>query len=402
MRLMRLLPQQFSAMARVLTAVCVSTLCLILLAPVFVVGGALFLFASCVHAIGRLLEPHFVPWLELMTFDPQLGWRPRPGLDAHYLAHRDDVFHVVTDREGWPGSRSLDDSAVVVIGDSFAFGYGVDTGRSFADLNPRLTIKGVGAPGYSMVQSVLLMEQFAERLAGKLVVWFVCLENDLEDNLRPAMGRYRAPFARPSREHAGWEIAHEHVGPSPWQCSNLGNKRLLPHLCVSGPLADRAYAACDYLIGLASASCSRVGAHLVLVTVPDPIQLTSTGRARLAALSGRPESCDENLPDLRIAESCGRYRVPLIVGKHHLSAADYKRLESLHWNERGHRRMADVLGRVYESFRAGALSGFAPNSFPIGRDLLAILNEFPAGRRVEPTVSNRLKPNPLAMNNRKA
>ncbi len=54
----------------------------ILLLPVFVVAGLLLLFASCVRAIGRLMEPRFVPWTELMTFDRSLGWRPRPDLDA--------------------------------------------------------------------------------------------------------------------------------------------------------------------------------------------------------------------------------------------------------------------------------------------------------------------------------
>ncbi len=48
----------------------------------------------------------------------------------------------------------------------------IDTGSSFADLNPKLAIKGVGAPGYSMVQSVLLMEAIrraAHRKAGGVV-----------------------------------------------------------------------------------------------------------------------------------------------------------------------------------------------------------------------------------------
>jgi hypothetical protein len=276
---------------------------------------------------------------------------------------------VVTDKEGWPGTRSLDDSAVVVIGDSFAFGYGVDTGRSFADLNPKLAIKGVGAPGYSMVQSVLLMEEFAERLAGKLVVLFVCLENDIEDNLAPAMGVYRSPFVRLSGQHGEWGIVQEHVGPSPWQCSVFGGKRLfngkrlLPHLCVPGAIADRAYAACDYLIGRGSAACSRVGAQLVLVTIPDPTQLTGEGHATLAALSGSPDGCDADLPDKRIAESCKRHGVPFIVGKDHLSAADYKAIEGLHWNARGHRKMADVIGRAYESFAAGTLKGLAPKPY---------------------------------------
>src|SRR6185295_16421646 len=97
------------------------------------------------------------------------------------------------------------------------------------------------------------------------------------------------------------------------------------------------YGACDYLIGRAAASCARLGAHLVLVTIPDPSQLSAAGRARLAALSGSPDTCDENLPDRRIAESCKQHGVPLIIGKDHLSAQDYKRIEGLHWNARGHR-----------------------------------------------------------------
>jgi hypothetical protein len=366
-------------MARFFIAAVMAVPVFVLLLPAFVVGGALFLFVSCVRGIGRLLEPSFVPWSDLITFDPELGWKPRPDVDAYYLAQRDDVFRIVTDREGWPGRRSVDDSAVVVIGDSFAFGYGVDTGRGFADLNPELTIKGVGAPGYSMVQSVMLMEQFAERLRGKLVVWFVCLENDLEDNLAPAMWHYRAPFIRPSHVDSGWEMVGDNVTSAPWRCSQWGRKRIFPQLCVPGPLADRAYAGCEYLIGRARTSCSRIGAHLVLVTIPDLTQLTAAGRASLAALSGLPESCDENHPDHRIAEICERYDVPFVAGKNFLSASDYKRIERLHWNERGHRRMAEMLGRLYASFRSGALKTHSPGPTPVAEDRFATLHQSPAG-----------------------
>jgi hypothetical protein len=347
-------------MLRLVIAAVILLPSLVLLLPVFVVTGAMFVFATCVQAIGRWLEPAFVPWTDIMTFDPKLGWRPRSNVDTRYLADRDDVFRVVTDSDGWPGRGSIDDSAVVVIGDSFAFGYGVDAGKSFADLNPGLIVKAVGAPGYSMVQSVLLMEQFAERLSGKLVVWFICLENDLQDNMAPAMRRYRSPFVRPSAAAGGWEIVDEHVEPTPWKSTDRHWKRILPYLCVPGPLADRAYAASDYLIARASASCKRVGAHLLLVTIPDPSQLSAAGRARLAAMSGSAEACDANLPDRRLVESCARHGVPAIVGKDHLTAGDYKRLEGLHWNERGHQQMAAIIRRAFQSFKAGSLVASAP------------------------------------------
>jgi hypothetical protein len=369
-------------MIRVLIAAVMAVLSWIALLPVFVLTGALTRFVWCVRALGRLTASRCVPWPELGAFDPNLGWRPRPDLDVHYLVPLDDVYRVTTDREGWPGTQSLDESAVVVIGDSFAFGYGVDTGSSFADLSPGLVIKGVGAPGYSMVQTVLLIEEFAKRLTGKLVVWFVCLENDLEDNLSPSMSTYRAPFVRPSRQSGEWQIGQEHIGPSPWHCTvwGSGRTRLLPHLCVPGPIADRAYAGADYLIGRASAACSRLGANLVLVTIPDPTQLTVEGRAKIAAMSGSPDSCDENLPDKRLAESCKRHGVPIVIGKDNLSAGDYKTFEGLHWNARGHRRMAEVIGKVYASFRSGAFDGLPSKPHPArALDGLARLGESTAG-----------------------
>jgi hypothetical protein len=368
-------------MIRGLFAAILAVVMWLALLPVFLAAGLVWLFASFVRMLARWMEPRYVPWTELMTFDRELGWRPRPQLDTHYFATWDDVHHVVTDREGWPGTRSLDESEVAVIGDSFAFGYGVDAGRSFADLNPKLTIKGIGAPGYSMVQSVLLMEQLDARLAGKLVVWFVCLENDLEDNLTPAMTTYRAPFVRAMPGRGGWEIAQAHISSSPWRASVFGGQRLLPHLCAPGPIANRVYAGCDYLIERGARACKRIGAQLVLVTIPDPTQLTDEGRLKLANLTGRADVFDENLPDKRLSESCTRHGVTFVAGKDHLSARDYKAIEGLHWNPRGHRRMSEVIGRVYDSRRASGRGGAVRSEHVAVLDRLPSFDQSAAGSR---------------------
>jgi hypothetical protein len=367
-------------LARLALATAAALVCLVLLLPVFVVVGVLYLFVSSVRSLGRLLEPRFVPWTELMTFDPALGWKPRSNLDAHYLAARDDVFHVVTDKDGWPGTRSLDESAIVVIGDSFAFGYGVDSSRSYAELKGGSPpIKSLGAPGYSMVHGVLLIEQLAQRLAGKLVVWFVCLENDLDDNLAPGLWQYRSPFAK--RTESGWEIATRHITSTPWLCSQWGKTRLLPFLCVPGPIPDRAYGAADYLVGRAAAMCQKVGAHLVLLTIPDPTQLTPAGRAALAARSGQPALFDENVPDRRLAESCRRFGITMVAGKDHLSHREYKRIEGLHWNERGHGRISELLAHLYESFKSGALPTRARVAPSPARDEIVTVYESAVGSR---------------------
>ena len=341
---------------RVLIAVAAAVPCFILLLPAFVVAAMLVAFATAVRRLASTLEPAFVPWNELMSYESGLGWKPRPGLDTHYLADFDDVHHIVTDDEGWPGRRSIEDSDIVVIGDSFAFGYGIDTARSFAQVNPAVRVKAVGAPGYSMVHGVLLMERLGYRLRGKLVVWFVYLENDLQDNLAPEMRQYRAPFVRPATNGA-WEIVDAHVCSAAWTCSDLDRRRLFPHMCVPGPIADRAYAACDYLLGRAHAACHRFGAHLAVLTIPHPTQLTPKGIQELARLSGSPELCDAMMPDRRLAECCRRIGVPIVAGARHLSRADYKRREGIHWNEQGHRRVAAIIRRIAESTLSGGPMG---------------------------------------------
>jgi hypothetical protein len=325
-------PSDKRAMARLLVAAIALVPCLILLLPIFAITGVLWTFASAVRALSKLFEPEFIRWTELSVFDRKLGWKPKPDLDVHYLVELDDVYRVVTDEEGWPGKRSLDSC-------------------------PRLPVKAVGAPGYSMVHGVLLMELLARRLSGKLVVWFVYMENDLQDNLVPEMRQYRAPFVRPAPPH-GWQIVDEHIVPQPWRCSNLDTKRLFPHFCVPGPLADRAFSAADYLIGRALEACNRADAHLVLFTIPHPMQLSRDGVATLAMRSGNGTACDEDYPDRRIADSCQRHGVPVIIGKDHLSAREYKRREGIHWNERGHRRMAVLLKLVHDHFDSGTLDDF--------------------------------------------
>jgi hypothetical protein len=343
-------------MARILIVGIAIVPCVILLLPAIVVIALLSWFASTVRAIARRLERSHVPWTDLMEFDQLLGWKPRPNLDTHYLAAGDDVFRIITDREGWPGATTIDEAEVIVIGDSFAFGYGIDTNRSFASLTGDVSVKAVAAPGYSMVHGVRLMEQLGERLRGKLIVWLAFLENDLQDNLAPEMSGYRAPFVRQDPQRHTWEIVDRHVSPRRWDCSLSEARRLFPSFCVPGPAAERAYDASDFLIQRARLACDRAAAQLVVVTIPHSMQLTDSGRRGMAAMSGAPSAFDADLPDRRIGESCRRWGVPLVIGMQHLSAAHYKRREGIHWNQSGHREIARLLNHLYASFAAGRLN----------------------------------------------
>jgi hypothetical protein len=293
----------------------------------------------------------------LITFDPAIGWKPKENLDTHYLAERDDIFHIRTNFEGWPGKLSLDESQIVVFGDSFAFGYGIDTKASFAEIHPHLSIKAIAAPGYTMVQELLLMRQLSSQLHGRLVVWFIYLENDLYDNLMPNLRHYRAPFVRSPNAQSTWEIVTSHLSPRKWDHAppRRPYHSFLAQLCTPCPLSQHAYAACRFLIEEGHHACSQAGAQLVVMTIPDLRQLSQRGREYLSSLGVDAELYDANFPDQQIAEICRQSGVPFIAAKDYLSAQDYKAHEKIHWNERGHRRVAKILSCLHEAHLLGEL-----------------------------------------------
>jgi len=130
------------------------------------------------------------------------------------------VCHLTTDGEGWRGRTELRESDIVVFGDSFAFGYGVDDKKFFAGLNPDVRIKSIGVNGYNMVQSLFWMERLSVQLTGKLVVWFVYFGNDLYENLQPNLERYRMPFVRSFNGTGDWEIVTSHINATKWPFSS--------------------------------------------------------------------------------------------------------------------------------------------------------------------------------------
>jgi len=320
----------------------------VLVLPVAAVALVLFAMARATAWIAARLEPTALAWSELIAYHPGLGWKPRPDLDVHYLADRDpEVFHVVTDADGWPGRGSLAESEIVVFGDSFAFGFGIDAERSFAaGVSPR--VKAIGAPGYNGAQELLAMRELAPALAGKLVVWLVYYGNDLYDNLSPEMSGYRTPFlARPGDGSAGgdggWEIVTRHVSEKPWTSSGRRETaRLLADLHSDTELARRAFSACAYLVEQAREACKHAGASLVVVGLPTPRTLSAHWLERLAAHASSERPIDPALPDRELSRICQQAGVPFVSGRQHFSAAHYRPVDD-HWNEEGHRVMRQLL-----------------------------------------------------------
>lgn len=286
------------------------------------------------------LEPRTLPWEELLEFAPEVGWKPRPGLDAY--GRGDGPFRITTDQEGWRGELPLDEADTVVFGDSFAFGHGVDDDDVYANHMSSTAVKALGSDGYSMVHAVLWMERLSARLRSKQLVWMIYLGNDLYDNLRPNYGPYRMPYVRTRDER--WEIATEHVTTEPWTITPDYASYVdeLAVLCTASWASDRMLEAAGYLLTRAAEGARKVGADLSVVTVPRREQIDPHRLENLRARSPRPEQFDPSLPDTRLRAAAQDLDVPFLALADHLSPSDYQERD-IHWTPDGNRKVAALL-----------------------------------------------------------
>lgn len=145
---------------------------------------------------------------ELLVYDAVKGWRLKPGGTG-------DSFHGGPDRGvirvNSLGLRGPEIAAgaeqrgrrVLVLGDSVAFGIGVDEGHSYvaqlaALLEPTgpTEVVNMAVIGYATDQELLLFEELAPRLRFDLVVLVMC-DNDFEHNVADFVyDAYYKPFFR--------------------------------------------------------------------------------------------------------------------------------------------------------------------------------------------------------------
>ena len=128
--------------------------------------------------------------------DAYLGWSGKPNLRLRFRRPEFDAL-VEHDAEGWrqpkPPRPAVPTSRILVLGDSFTWGWGVSQGQVFTDLlqaalPATVAVYNRSIPGFGTAQEYLLLQrELAARVYDAVVLMFYM--NDLSDNISSRQGR---------------------------------------------------------------------------------------------------------------------------------------------------------------------------------------------------------------------
>lgn len=150
----------------------------------------------------------------LWRYEPLRGWSLVPGATGEDFRGGPDRGTVRINAQGFRGedfarTKGRDTRRILVLGDSFAFGGGVDEAHmvstrlhDFVNADAELTgghhvdVLNLGVSGYSTDQEILTFESHGALLDPDVVILLMC-DNDFEGNMEAfAYGRYYKPRFR--------------------------------------------------------------------------------------------------------------------------------------------------------------------------------------------------------------
>ncbi len=168
-------------------------------------GVALPLLLAEVSA--QLYVDHVAQRGKLFTHDAALGWRVLPDLDLVRLNADGEPWKVRTDDRGYRGPSSWRPNArrVLVLGDSFAFGEGVDVEARFDAHFADSSVVNLGVMGYGTDQEIVAARPWLADLREGDALVLLTFVNDFLDLTRAR----HAGRAKPRFElHGGDVVEH--------------------------------------------------------------------------------------------------------------------------------------------------------------------------------------------------
>ncbi len=362
--------------------------------------GALALFGLvCGMLLAEALLVLAVPQLHrrprVWQFDSELGWGHVPGSHGRLVSPEFDVEYRINQRglrdsethpSGAPGKRLL------LLGDSFAEGWGVDIEQAVSEqLEERLSDGGIpgevfnlGVAGYGTDQQLLLFQRLWRAYSPDIVL-LLFYGNDLWNNaLNRGIGIERGYKPRfvlgpgnglrltgvPVRRTRYWDLDGDlpmdqrvsRYAYENWHLAVLLRKAFAPEvpaaqrrefylaLYGTGPDSDRfekAWKITERLLLEFDTEVRRADAELLLVYVPAIVQIEREDwQAKVSQYGMLEEEYALDKPNRRLAAAAADHGIPFLdLSPAFLAAAVTETLfhRDSHWNAAGHALAADTI-----------------------------------------------------------
>lgn len=277
----------------------------------------------------------------LYEHDPLLGWFPRRATTQTFTGSR--TITVTHNRDGFR-DREHDSTtakrAVLVLGDSYVWGYDVEQDRRFTDLvqraRPDLEIYNMGVSGYGTDQELLLFQRFAARYHPALVIAVYTNINDPEDN---TASMTNGGYAKPHYQLEDGALRLRGVpvpegAPLRWARHGLLRRSYLARLLAAREPAVAAPA------DVQDAQSEDPLALTVRLLLAIRDRAREAGAQFLVALLGDASEITAALD----RAGCAWVSLHQVTVKNGLFNPETSfPTHGRHWNEEGHRRVAEVL-----------------------------------------------------------
>lgn len=352
------------------------------------VAAAIILAEAAIRVVSPQPVGRALPMYER---DPVLAHRLKPGFKDKLRSNEFDVDIVINSR-GFRGAEWSTDARrpILVLGDSFTFGYGVPEDAVFTALlqdslrrlESNVTVYNAGVPGYGTTQEQQLLEQLWSFVKPQVVILAFTVGSDLrnvvEQNLQEELGyQVKDGFLVPKGMQVGQSLpikaffqerSHLYVllQKTRVRMSLRGTAQSQPtrdceHFLARNPCG--AVEAAWRLVGGAlsemKSRCDGEGAQLVLLSIPHPVQIyDDLWERELELLNSSVTTFDRLGVQTRlrvVADSLG------VITIDPTSAFRRSRREQLyfsldrHMTESGHRIIASKLLQVM----AGSVKGIS-------------------------------------------
>lgn len=281
--------------------------------------------------------------------DEQLGWFQRPNSQAN-ISHPQFKISVTTNSHGLRDKEyslaRTNKKRMLVLGDSFTWGYGVEAEQRFTDILeqrlPDWEIINAGVSGYGTDQELLYYQQYG-KLFQPDVVLLLMYYNDYENNLYDEQYSYGKPVFKIENNEL---VLHNVPVPAPswqqrWQRFIYQESYLLPRIAVVISLIEHWLLPPDEapVLGFFGYNLSRPITSALVSSLNDEV-IANNANLIVTSYYFGPHLQQRWLTTLAERDSFMYFPLePHFYG----DKADYTILEDAHWNAKGHKIAADAI-----------------------------------------------------------